>query len=103
MAILLLSCTHDKFSGNVYDFDSNKPIQSVWVSINEKATQTDSSGYFCLDVNSKSSCILTFRKVGYSSKQVSRKPDASEQDKNLKIKTRTIYMFRKESDFMTKK
>lgn len=93
------ACTQKKFSGYVKDFDSNKPIENVYVNISENTTQTDSLGYFNLNVNCNSSCILKLNKTGYAFKKIIRKPDVSEKKENDKADKNVIYMFKKESDF----
>lgn len=104
LIILLLSaCNQKKFSGYVKDFDSNKPVSNVWINISSNKTQTDSSGYFSLNVNSKSSCVLKLRKEGYAVKQIIVKADFGERNSYNKEKGKVIYMFKNESDFSNKR
>lgn len=103
IVLLFSSCTHTKISGYVRDFDNNKPVSNVLISINNSKTQTDSLGYFSLNVNSNSSCVLKLKKEGYAVKQIIRKPYALENKKNDKADKNTIYMFKNESDFSNKK
>ncbi|WP_281234438.1 hypothetical protein [Flavobacterium gelatinilyticum] len=98
LLIVLCSCTHNNFSGQIHDFDTNKPIKNVLVSINNNVTRTDSTGYFNLSVNSNSDCTIYLKKEGYANKIVLRKPDFSKENQ-AKNK---IYMFRKDSDFSNK-
>ena len=98
IAFLLCSCTHNKFSGYVYDFDTGKPIQNVVVNINDNSTKTDSIGYFEIEVNSNSNCTINLKRQGYVIKTVFRKPDFREKSKNSKPKKNPIYMFKSDSD-----
>ncbi|SEO85687.1 hypothetical protein SAMN05444671_1215 [Flavobacterium sp. CF108] len=102
IALYLSSCTQNTFSGYVHDFDSNKPIKNVKININGNSTQTDSTGYFSLNVKSKSNCIINLKREGYENKKVYRKPDLSKRDTIQKNKNTTIYMFRNDSEFLTK-
>lgn len=99
--LLLCSCTHHKFSGYVYDFDTEKPVKDVQININGNETQTDSSGYFNVQVNSKTNCNIYLKKAGYANKKVYRKPDDLKNESVEKSKNNTIYLFKKESDFAT--
>ncbi|WP_281632010.1 hypothetical protein [Flavobacterium luteolum] len=100
LAILLLSsCTNNKFSGYVYDYDTGKPIQNVMVNIIGNVTRTDSIGYFELEVNSNSNCAINLKRQGYAVKIMLRKPDFAEGNKNKKPKKNTIFMFKSDSDF----
>lgn len=100
-AMLISGCTGSTFSGYVNDFDTNKPVRNVTVSINTNTVQTDSTGYFSIPANSNLSCIITLEKEGYANKKVFRKPDL-EKNNVKKIKKNTIYMFKNESDFANK-
>lgn len=95
ITILFISCTHNKYSGKVVDFDTNKPIKNVLVSINSTMTKTDSTGYFILQVNTNSKCIINLQKEGYAKKEVLRNPDFSKEN----VEKNKIYMFKKDSDF----
>jgi hypothetical protein len=86
----------------VYDFDSNAPIKNVLVKINENTTQTDSSGYFNIEVNSNSNCTINLKKEGYANKKVFRKPGPLKDSDDKKIKDTIIYMFNNESEFSNK-
>ena len=98
IAFLLYSCTQNKFSGYVYDFDTGKPIQNVVVNINGNSTNTNSNGYFEIEVNSNSNCAINLKRQGYVTKTVFRKPDFREKSKNSKPKKSSIYMFKSDSD-----
>lgn len=100
--LLFCNCSQNKVSGYVYDFDSNAPIENVVVKINESATQTDSSGYFNIAVNSNSNCTLNLKKEGYANKKVFRKPDPPKNSDCKKLKDTIIYMFNNESEFSSK-
>jgi hypothetical protein len=102
IVLLFCSCTNNKFSGCVHDFDTDKPIKNVLVSINGNTTQTDSLGYFNSSINCNSSCILDLKKEGYADKKVNRKPDSSEKDNDKRAKKNIIYMFKRDSDFLNK-
>ncbi|WP_426485772.1 carboxypeptidase-like regulatory domain-containing protein [Flavobacterium sp. 2] len=102
ISLLLSACTQSTFSGYVNDFDSNKPIKNVNININGNKTQTDCTGYFSLNVKSKSNCIISLKREGYESKKVYRKPDISKRDTMQKRKNTIIYMFRKDSEFLRK-
>jgi len=97
---LLSSCTQNKFSGYVKDFDSNRPIKDVSVSINKITTKTDSIGYFSVEATSNTTYVLQLEREGYATKKVIRKPDSGEKDTDQKTKKDTIYMFKNESDFI---
>jgi len=99
IAFFLCSCTHNKFSGYVYDFDTGKPIQSVAVNINGNITNTDSIGHFEVGVNSNSNCVINLKRQGYAIKTVLREPDCMKKNKNSDQKKRIIYMFKSDSDF----
>ncbi|OXB04759.1 hypothetical protein B0A81_16480 [Flavobacterium plurextorum] len=98
IVFLLCSCTHNKFSGYVYDFDTGKPIQNVVVNINGNSTSTDSIGYFEIEANINSDCVISLKRQGYVIRTMFRKPDFLGKSKNSKIKKSTIYMFKSDSD-----
>lgn len=100
--ILFYSCTQNKYSGYIHDFDSNKPIKNVLVNINGNKTQTDSIGYFSLEINSKSNCIIHLKREGYADKNILRKTNMTKKIEDEKPKNKIIYMFKKESDFSNK-
>jgi hypothetical protein len=100
--LLCCSCSQNNFSGYVYDFDNNAPIKNVLVKINESTTQTDTSGYFNIEVNFASNCTINLKKEGYANKKVFRKPDSSEKRVTKEIEIKTIYMFKNESEFSNK-
>ncbi|WJS92821.1 carboxypeptidase-like regulatory domain-containing protein [Flavobacterium johnsoniae] len=102
ITLFLSSCTQSTFSGYVHDFDSNKPIKNVSININGNSIQTDSTGYFSLNVKSKSNCIINLKREGYENKKVYRKSDLSKHDTLQKSKNTTIYMFRNDSEFLKK-
>ncbi len=100
LAMLLLSgCNQNKFSGFIHDFDKNKPIKNVVVSVNGNLTKTDSIGHFEIEVNSNSDYVINLKRQGYANKSVLRKPDYIEKTQRGKLKNSAIYMFKKESDF----
>ncbi|WP_029269202.1 carboxypeptidase regulatory-like domain-containing protein [Flavobacterium sp. KJJ] len=100
--LILSSCTQNTFSGYVYDFDTNKPIKKVQISVNKTSVQTDTTGHFKVSVNSSSNCLLELSRKGYATKKIYRKPDRLENNGKKNVKNTTIYMFKNESDFTTK-
>ena len=90
------------YEGYIKDFDSNKPIKNVSVSINKNITLTDSTGYFSIDVTSNTTYTLDLEKDGYARKKIIRKPDLAEKNADKKVNTSNIYMFKNESDFTNK-
>jgi hypothetical protein len=102
ITLLLCSCTQNKFSGYVYDFDNGRPIKNVVVKSDKSTTISDSTGYFVLNVNSNSNAVLNLKREGYANKKVVRKPDKSKKTNEEKVKENTIYMFKSESDFANK-
>jgi hypothetical protein len=101
--VLFCSCTSkDKFNGYVYDYDSGKPLKNVRIIINGNKTQTDSTGYFCMSINSNSTCNMLFAKEGYASKKLYRKPDSLGKFSKKSLKYNRFYLYTKESDFTEK-
>jgi len=100
--LILSSCTQNTFSGYVYDFDNNKPIKNVQISVNKTSVQTDTTGHFSISANSNSNCFIELKREGYANKKISRKPDQLENNGKKNVKNTTIYMFKNESDFTTK-
>ncbi|MNL69683.1 hypothetical protein D3C87_1945760 [compost metagenome] len=72
------------------------------VKINEIATQTDSSGYFNIEINSNSNYTINLKKEGYANKKVFRKPYPPKNSDDKKINDTIIYMFNNESEFSNK-
>lgn len=99
IAFFLYSCTHNKISGYVHDFDTGKPLKNVTVNINENLTKTDSIGHFEIEVNSNSNCVINLKRQGYANKGVIRKPDSVQKIKSGELKNSIIYMFKNENDF----
>lgn len=102
ITLLLCSCTQNKFSGYVYDFDNGRPIKNVVIKSDKSTTISDSTGYFVLNVNSNSNAVLNLKREGYANKKVVRKPDKLKKTNEEKVKENTIYMFKSESDFANK-
>ena len=100
--ILFSSCTQNKLSGYIHDFDSDKPIKNVLVNIDNNITKTDSIGFFEIKVNSNSSCIINLKREGYANKKVFRKFNSSGRYNIKAVQNKTIYMFKNESDFAKK-
>ena len=101
-ALLFCSCTKNRFSGHVYDYDTEEPIKNVEVNINKNMTLTDTTGYFSLKINSNSSCTIFLNKKGYVSKKLHRKPDSKDESNKRNLKVHNIYLYNKESDFFNK-
>lgn len=98
--ILFCSCINkNNFNGHVYDYDTEKPIQNVQVDINGNQVQTDSKGYFCIEVNSNSAFKMLLKKEGYSRKIVNRKPDSLGKFSKKSLNYNKLYLYTKESDF----
>ncbi|MBS7231148.1 hypothetical protein KHA90_08930 [Flavobacterium psychroterrae] len=102
IVLLFCSCTNNKFYGHVYDYDTEQPLQNVFIDINGTKIQTDSSGYFYLKVNSNSILKLSLRKDGYSTKNLYRKPDSSGGFSKRNLSNNKIYLFNEKSDFSKK-
>ncbi|MEP6802951.1 MAG: hypothetical protein ABI892_00405 [Flavobacterium sp.] len=102
IVLLFCSCTNNKFYGHVYDYDTEQPIQNVFIDINGTKIQTDSSGYFCVKVNSNSRLKIILKKEGYSTKNLYRKPDSSGEFSKRNLSDNKIYMLNKEGDFSKK-
>ncbi len=98
--LLFSSCTKShNFNGHVYDYDTEKPIQNVDVDINGNKTKTDSTGYFCLGINSNSAYKIILKKEDYVTKKIYRKPDSLGKFSQKSLKYNRLYLFAKESDF----
>lgn len=97
IVLVFSSCKYSKLSGYVNDFDTGKPIQNVVVNINSNSTSTDSIGYFEIEANTNSDCVISLKHQDYAVKTVFRKPDCLE--KNSEPKKSIIYMFKNDSDF----
>ncbi|KAF2331731.1 hypothetical protein [Flavobacterium ginsenosidimutans] len=99
ITLLLSSCTSNQFSGYVYDYDTNKPIQNVKVNVNGINSLTDNLGHFAFEIESNSACTLFLTKEGYASKKVIRKPDSLGTFSKRNLKNYKIYLYKNESDF----
>lgn len=99
IALLLSSCTSNQFSGYVYDYDTNKPIQDVKVNVNGINSLTDNLGHFELEIESNSVFRLFLTKEGYASKTVVRKPDSLGTFSKRNLNNYRIYLYKNESDF----
>ncbi|RKR08405.1 hypothetical protein C8C83_5644 [Flavobacterium sp. 90] len=98
IVLLFFSCTNShNFNGHVYDYDTEKPIQDV--DINGNKTKTDSTGYFCLGINSNLACKIILKKEDYVTKKIYRKPDSLGKFSQKSLKYNRLYLFTKESDF----
>ena len=96
--LLFCSCTKNTFSGHVYDYDTEQPIKNVQININGNKTQTDSTGYFSVGVNSNSGCTILLNKKGYTTKKVYRKPDFNEELSKRNLKNKIIYLYNEENN-----
>jgi hypothetical protein len=100
LILLFCSCTNNKkFDGYVYDYATEKPIQNVFVDVNGNTRRTDSTGYFCVKLKPNLPSIIYFKKEGYFSKKIYRKPDSLGRYSKGKIHWNRIYLYNKESEF----
>jgi hypothetical protein len=100
IVLLLTSCINsNKFNGHVYDYDTEKPIKNVAIAINGHKTQTDSTGYFCVEVTSNLAYNIILKKEDYVTKKIYRKPDSLGKYSQKSLKYNRLYLFAKESDF----
>jgi len=99
LILLLCSCTKNTFSGHVYDYDTERPIQNVQIDSNGNTTQTDSAGYFIIQVEPNKICKIALRKEGYATKKIDRKPDSLGLFSKSNLKNVKIYLFDENSDF----
>lgn len=100
IVLLFSSCTNtNNFNGHVYDYDTEKPIHNVDININGNKTQTDSTGYFCLRINTNSAYKIILKKEDYVTKKIYRKPDSLGKFSQKSLKYNRLYLFTKESDF----
>lgn len=99
--ILLFSSCIDsnKFNGHVYDYDTETPIENVSIDINGYKTQTDSTGYFCIEVKSNLAYKVILKKEDYVTKKINRKPDSLGKYSQKSLKYNRLYLYAKESDF----
>lgn len=97
LIFLLTSCTKNNIEAHVYDYDTSKPIQNVEVFINGNKTQTDSTGYFSMNVNCNN-CVVLLNKKDYARKEVLRK----QGNEVSSSKSDIIYLYKKDSDFSLK-
>ncbi|PIF30152.1 hypothetical protein CLU81_0558 [Flavobacterium sp. 9] len=97
--LLFYGCTNNKFSGTVYDYDTEKPIKNVFININGNRTQTDSSGYFCMEVKSDTTYVITLKKKAYATKNIYRTSDSLGKFSKRSLRYNRIYLFTEESDF----
>lgn len=102
IVLLLCSCSKKEFFGHIYDYETEKPIENVYVSINDNTTKTDSTGYFCMKIKSNVPSVISLKKEGYFTKKITRRPDSLGRFSKEKINWNRIYLFHKESDFSTK-
>lgn len=102
IALVLCSCTNNKFYGYVYDYDTDKPVKNVFVNVNGSITKTDSTGYFMAEIKSNTDCIIVLQKEKYALKKVCRKPDSLGMFSRRNLNKHKIYLFKKESDFLNK-
>lgn len=100
LILLFYSCTNsNKFDGYIYDYDTEKPIQNVYVDINGNMGKTDSTGYFCIKLKSNLPSVICLKKEGYFTKRIYRKPDSLGRYSKAKINWNRIYLYNKENDF----
>jgi hypothetical protein len=71
----------------------------VNIIINGNSTQTDSTGYFSINVKSNSPCIIFLERGGYASKKIYRKPDSLGEFSKRSLNKNSIYLINKESEF----
>ncbi|SHG17417.1 hypothetical protein SAMN05443663_10290 [Flavobacterium defluvii] len=86
-------------NGNIYDYDTERPLKNVVVTINKVETLTDSLGYFNVKIKREQPIKIVFIKKGYSTKEISRKPDSLGEFSKRSLKYNKFYMYNKESDF----
>ncbi|WP_316634159.1 hypothetical protein [uncultured Flavobacterium sp.] len=100
LILLLCSCTNkDELNGYVYDYDTELPLKNVYIVINDNKTQTDSTGFFCMNINLTSGCKIVLKKEGYTAKEIYRNPDSLGKFSKRSLKYNRFYMYNKESDF----
>lgn len=97
--LLFCSCTNNKFNGYVYDYDTERPIKNVHIDINGNKTQTDSAGYFCVEVNLDSNLKISLNKRGFAAKMITRIPDSLGKFSKRSLHYNRIYLLNEESDF----
>ena len=102
MILLSYSCSNNNFHGHVYDYDTEKPLKNVYVKINDKITQTDSTGYFSVKIKTHSAITILLKRKGYASKKLFRKPDSCGEFSKKNLHANKIYLCNKESDFLIK-
>lgn len=101
--LLFCNCSNNRFYGQVYDYDTEKPIKNVIVNIENTTTQTDSMGCFDIELKSNSEYLLLLRIGGYAEKKIYRKPDSLGLYSKRSLRKNKIYLFNTESDFSNKK
>lgn len=99
LILLFTSCNKSNLDGNVYDYDTEKPLKNVFVNINGNTTQTDSNGYFRIKVKVNSKYIILLKKEGYALKKIYREPDSLNEFSKKKLKNNKIYLIDKDTDF----
>jgi hypothetical protein len=103
MTLLFYSCSNNNFQGYVYDYDTGKPLENVYIKINDCIAQTDSAGYFAMKIKSNSTTEIFLKREGYASKKLFRKPNSSGEFSKKSLNKNTIYLYNKESDFFNKR
>lgn len=100
LILLFCSCSSkDELNGYIYDYDTERPLKNVHIVINDNKTQTDSTGFFCINIKSTSACKMIFKKEGFTTKEIYRKPDSLGRFSKRSLKYNRFYMYNKESDF----
>lgn len=100
IVLLLCSCSSNiELDGYVYDYDSERPLKNVSIVINDNTIQTNSVGFFRIDINSHAPFKLLFTKEGYAAKEINRKPDSLGRFSKKSLKCNKFYMYKKASDF----
>jgi len=103
MILLSYSCSNNNFQGHVYDYDTEKPLKNVYIKINDEVKKTDRAGHFSVKIKTHSAIIILFKRKGYESKKICRKPDSCGEFSKKNLHANKIYLYNKESDFLIKR
>ena len=101
LLFLTFSCSKNGYYGYVYDIDTKKPVENVFVNdyLNKNTTITNAEGYFNLRKTGDFSSIIIFTKDNYQIDTIKSIEIANGEKQIQQFRGETIFLSSKNSRF----